>query len=147
MTNTYQEARSWLDEHKDEFAAEFQQLSEGYIRKNDLKYNIKWQSYPEFYKWRLFLDVFRPEADTERFSLVQIALHMFQKPGARQDPAHTSDRLVPLLDELRAFRDTVAIPAKEYINEDVRNLNLLSHEANEEESKSKKQDAEQLGID
>ena len=65
-----------------------------------------------------------------------MALHGFQTE--RRSPAFASDKLISLLDELKAFRDSVVVPAKKCIDENPRNVNLLAQEAEEEEEKKPK---------
>ena len=97
-------------------------------RSTDPAHDKRWQSDPDFFKWRLFIETFEPQDDTdnERFKLILMALNMFKKASQRRSEAYTSDTLLALLDELRAFRNSITKPAKKYISEDVRNLNLLA---------------------
>eukprot|EP00353_Schmidingerella_taraikaensis_P000547 CAMPEP_0185598018 /NCGR_PEP_ID=MMETSP0434-20130131/81733_1 /TAXON_ID=626734 ORGANISM="Favella taraikaensis, Strain Fe Narragansett Bay" /NCGR_SAMPLE_ID=MMETSP0434 /ASSEMBLY_ACC=CAM_ASM_000379 /LENGTH=60 /DNA_ID=CAMNT_0028226895 /DNA_START=1023 /DNA_END=1205 /DNA_ORIENTATION=- len=60
-----------------------------------------------------------------------MAFAMFKKENARRSPAHNSDSLLSLLDELKAFLHGVAKPASGYVRDDVRNLNLLSEDVND----------------
>lgn len=129
MTNTYSEARSWIDENKDKFEEELNVVADKLERSHEEKENPRWQSDPEFFKWRLFTDTFTPQMDNERCKLVQMALSMFKRDNQRSSHAHSSDTLHSLHDELKAFLNAVAKLARNYINEDVRNLNLLSYDA------------------
>ena len=58
-----------------------------------------------------------------------MAMHLFS--NERHSLAHTSDTLNSLVDELRAFRDVVARPAKVFISDEIRNINLLAREVDE----------------
>ena len=49
----------------------------------------------------------------------------------KQQPAHTSDTEANLLAELRAFRDSVIKPARDFIKLDIRNVSLLALQKNE----------------
>lgn len=46
--------------------------------------------------------------------------------NSRQQPAHTSDTNASLLVELKAFLKAVAIPGRDFIRDNLRNINLLS---------------------
>ena len=53
-------------------------------------------------------------------------MKMFMAEHSREDPVHTSDTSASLLQELRAFLNAVVLPGREMIQEDLRNLNILS---------------------
>ena len=54
-----------------------------------------------------------------------MALQMFMAIHNRDPPAHSSDTLASLLAELRAFLKTVAVPGRDFVMEEKRNINLL----------------------
>ena len=59
---------------------------------------------------------------------------MFMAIHNRDPPAHSSDTYASLLVELKAFLKSVAIPGRDFIMEEKRNINLLVQ--NEEQHSS-----------
>ena len=74
MTNTYEEARAWIDENKDVFETEFELMASSLSQPNDE--GVIWQKDIYYFKWRLFHETFKPinESLQERIKLIQMAL-------------------------------------------------------------------------
>lgn len=126
LTNTYEEARSWVDDHKSEFAEELEQVADSLYRPIDN--GPRWQQDPFFFKWRLFAETFRTggESAHDQPRLILMALQMFISENRRETPAHWSETHASLLFELRAFLKTVLIPARDLVKKDPREHNNLS---------------------
>jgi len=61
LTNTYQEARSWIDDNKGDFLDEFDLVADGLTRPLDK--GVIWQADWTYFKWRLFVEAFKPAID------------------------------------------------------------------------------------
>ena len=69
LTNTYEEARGWMDDNKSEFSEEFELVANRLIRSYDNK-EVLWQADPFYFKWRLYAETFTPVEVNDKSKLI-----------------------------------------------------------------------------